>query len=145
VTLAALATAAGCSAGGQPATNAPATLPRPTCGGARTHLLSADTELLSADKGALTCFGTAARHCKAASLAITQIGVDTGVDYVFTIQAGGTACQVTELSQWYSANFGGLAGKVVGTQCHQADATGAGLLLSCAGQDVLIPSTVTAV
>ena len=134
--------AAGCSAGSQLAANPPAVLPRPTCGQAVTHSLSADTQLLSADKGALTCFGTAARHCRAASLAITEMGVDTGVDYVFAIKAGGTACQVTELSQSYSANFGGSTGKVVGTSCSRAAATGAGVMLSCAGQDVLIPATV---
>lgn len=146
ISAAALAIAvAGCSACGQPGTNQPATLPTATCGRAVTHRLGADTQLLGAEKGALTCFETAARHCKAASLGITEMGVDSGVDYVFAVQAGGTACPVTELSQSYSANFGGSAGPIASTRCQRAGVTSAGVMLSCAGQDVLIPAAVTAV
>lgn len=129
--------AAGCSVSGPPAT-----LPHATCGSASTHFLNAGTQLLSADKGALTCFGIAARHCKAASIAITEMGTDTGSNYVFAIQPGGTACRVTELSQSYSANFGGSTSTISTTRCRVADAAGAGIRLSCAGQAVLIPATV---
>ena len=132
------AAVAGCSASG-----AQATLPAPTCGGAVTHSLSAATQLLSADKGALTCFGNAARHCTTASLAVTEMGVDAGTHYVFTLAPDGKTCQVTELSQGYSANFGGSAGPVATTPCQLARTTGAGVTLDCAGQAVLIPAAVT--
>ena len=39
----------------------------------------------------------------AASIEITQMGVDAGTRYVLTIGSGGTACQVTGLSQDYGA------------------------------------------
>jgi len=123
----------------------PAALPQATCGSASTHALDAVTQLLDAEKGALSCFETAMRHCQAASLAITEMGVDTGTGYVFAIKPGGTGCPVTELSQSYSANFGGSQGTITATQCRLAEVTGAGVTLSCAGQDVLIPATVTSV
>src|SRR6185437_16422932 len=99
-----------CAAGGQPA--APGALPRATCGTAVTHSLNAATRLLSAGNGALSCFETAVRHCRTASLAVTEMGVDTGTSYVFAVAPGGAGCPVTELSQAYSANFGGTRGDV---------------------------------
>ncbi len=135
--------AAGAAVSGCAASGAQAALPRATCGGAVTHSLSATTRLLSADKGALTCFGNAARRCTAASLAVTEMGTDIGTDYVFTVEPGGKTCQVTELSQGYGVNFGGSAGPVVSTRCRLAGGPGADVALNCAGQDVLIPATVT--
>ncbi len=129
--------AAGCSAG------APATLPQASCGTVTTHSLSAATQVLDTGKSALDCFQTAARHCRAASLGITEMGADTGTNHVFTIQPGGTGCPVSELSQSYSANFGGSNGTITVTQCHLGKVTGAGVMLTCAGQDVLIPEAVT--
>jgi len=125
---------AGCSAG------SPAALPQATCGTAGTHKLGASTQVLSADKGALNCFDTAIRRCRAASIEITETGVDTATKYVFEITPGGTGCPVTMLSQFNSANFGGSTGPVVSTQCHLASVTSAGSELGCDGSDVLIPS-----
>lgn len=130
--------AAGCSGGGQPTA-----LPRATCGSATTHFLDAATQFLSADKGSLGCFETAARHCRAASLAVTEMGVDTGTSYVFTVEPDGTACQVTELSQAYSAHSGGSPGAITTTDCRVAGVTTAGVTLGCAGRSVLVPAQVT--
>jgi hypothetical protein len=100
------------------------------------------THALSADPGALTCFTAAARDCRAASIEITEMGTDTGTAFVFSIDPGGATCQVTELGQDYSANFGGSAGPVITTSCRLAAVTGNGVTLGCGRQDVLIPSTV---
>lgn len=122
----------------------PAALARPTCGSASTHFLTGDTRLLRADPGALTCFVRAARECKSASLAVTEMGVDTGTSYVFIIEPGGPSCQVTEQRQDYSANFGGSQGAVTTVRCRQTAVTPAGVTLSCRGRDVLIPAKVSA-
>jgi hypothetical protein len=121
-----------------------AALPHASCGDAVTHSLDGSTHALSADPGALTCFTAAARNCRAASVEITEMGTDTGTTFVFSIDPGRTACQVTELSQDYSANFGGSAGPVVTASCRLATVTGRGVTLGCGGQDVLIPSAVGA-
>ena len=75
-----------------------AALPRPSCGSEVTHHLDGGTRLLGADPGALTCFSAAARKCRPASIEVTEMGVDTGTDYVFTIEPGGTACRDRHLS-----------------------------------------------
>jgi hypothetical protein len=72
------------------------------------------------------------------------MGVDTGTTYFFTIERGGTPCQVTELTQDYSANLGGSTGPVNATACRRTTVTGRGVTLTCGGQDVLIPSAVSA-
>lgn len=120
-----------------------AALPRPSCGSGVTHHLDGGTQLLGADPGALTCFSTAARGCRPASIEVTEMGVDTGTYYVFTIEPGGTACQVTELSQDYSANFGGSAGPVSAISCRRTAVSRRGVALRCGGQDVLIPAQVS--
>jgi hypothetical protein len=71
------------------------------------------------------------------------MGVDTGTNYVFAIDHGRTPCQATELSQSYSANSGGAHGAVDSVPCRLAAVTGAGVTLSCADRDVLIPTRVT--
>ena len=130
---------------GPHATAMPVTvLPKASCGSAATHRVDGDTQLLAADPGALTCFGAAARGCRPASIEVHEIGVDTGTTYVFAIGRGGTACQVTELSQYYSANFGGSTGPVTAMACRRTAVTGRGVTLACAGQNVLIPSAVSA-
>jgi hypothetical protein len=116
--------------------------PAANCGSAWTHAVNGQTHLLQADRGALTCFDTAARACKPASLHVTEIGVDTGYDDVFTIESGGPSCRVSEQSNFYSANGGGSTGPVTTTSCVRTAVTGAGVSLSCAGQDVLIPAKV---
>jgi hypothetical protein len=119
--------------------------PPAACGSAWTHSLNGQTQLLGADRGALTCFDAAARACRPASLHVSDFGVDTGTDYTFTIQSGesgGPSCRVTEQSNFYSANGGGSTGPVTTTSCLRTAATGEGVLLSCAGQDVLIPAQV---
>jgi hypothetical protein len=121
----------------------PAALPHASCGRAVTHLLDSSTQGLSADPGALGCFSTAARRCSAASIEVTEMGVDTGANYVFTIEPGKTPCQVAETSQWYSANFGGSTGRVTSMPCRLTAMTGRGVMLNCGGQDVLIPAVVS--
>jgi hypothetical protein len=121
----------------------PSALPHPTCGSAITHFLTGHTQLLSADPAALSCFVKAARQCRSASLGVTEMGVDTGTDYLFAIKPGGTSCKFTELSQYYSANFGGSRSKVSTVQCRRNAVTRAGVELRCAGRDVLIPSKVS--
>lgn len=128
--------------GGWRLSQRPAALPHASCGSAVTHFLDGSTHALSADPGALTCFTIAARACKAASIGITEMGTDTGTDFVFSIDPGGTTCRVTELSQDYSANFGGSAGPVLITSCRRTAVTGQGVTLGCDGQDMLIPSMV---
>ena len=118
-------------------------LPKASCGSATTHLVDRDTQVLAADPGALTCFGAAARACRPASVEVDEMGTDTGTTYLFAIGRGGTACQVTELSQDYSANFGGSTGPVTAVTCRGTAVTGRGVTLTCAGQEVLIPSAVS--
>jgi hypothetical protein len=116
--------------------------PPAACGSAWTHRINGQTQLLGADHGSLTCFDAAARACRPASLHVTEFGVDTGTDYVFTIESGRASCRVTESSQYYSANGGGSHGPVVTTSCLRTAVTGGGVSLSCAGQDLLIPAKV---
>ena len=128
---------------GHPTTGTPTALPQASCGGATTHQLSGATQVFRADAGALSCFAAAARQCQSASIAITEMGVDTGTKYVFAIAPGKANCPATEWSQRYSANFGGSKQfKVVVTHCSTA-ARPDGVTLGCGGQDILIPATVT--
>jgi hypothetical protein len=149
---AALAAMAGCSAPG-PAGPAgptghqtagpPAVPPQASCGEAVTHDLSSITQVFHADTGALSCFATAVRQCASASIAITEMGIDTGTRYVFAVVPGQAPCQATEWSQFYSANPGGEKdGSVAVTRC-SATAGPGGVMLGCGGQDILIPVTVT--
>ena len=137
-----IAAAAGGLAGWRLSQHA-AALPHASCGSAVTHSLDGSTRALSADPGALACFAAAARKCKTAGIAITEMGTDTGTDFVFSIGPGGTTCQVTELSQNYNANFGGSAGPVTAVPCRLSAVSGEGVTLGCGGQDVLIPSAVS--
>ena len=122
----------------------PAALPRASCGSAATHFLTSHTQLLRADPGALTCFVTAARECRSASLGVTELGVDTGTDYLFIIEPRKTSCQVTEQRQDYSANFGGSHDAVSTVPCRRTAVTPSGVALSCGGRDVLIPAQLSA-
>src|SRR5262249_24304593 len=118
-------------------------LPHASCGSAVSHGLSAATQILSAGKGTLTCFQGAARAWKDGSIAVTEMGVDTGTNHVFSIEPGGKGCAVSELSQSYSANFGGWQGKIGTTRCTVTAVNGGGVTLACAAEKVLIPATVT--
>jgi hypothetical protein len=138
-----IAAALGLATAGCPADGQPTALPQASCGTAVTHSLDTATRVLSAGKGTLSCFETAVRHCRTASLAVTEMGVDTGTSYVFAIAPGGTGCPVTELSQAYSANFGGTHGAVATVRCQVAGVTAAGVTLGCAGHRVLVPAQVT--
>jgi hypothetical protein len=71
------------------------------------------------------------------------MGIDTGTGYVFTIEPGPAACQVTELSQDYCANFGGGRSHVSAMPCRRTAVTHRGVALCCGGQDVLIPARVS--
>jgi hypothetical protein len=121
-----------------------ATLPKATCGAATTHSLTGRTVVLAADRGALTCFAREARTCRPGSLRITDMGVDAGTDYVFSIEPGSSPCQVTEQHQDYSANFGGSQGPVIAASCRLTAVTRGGVTLRCGGQDVLLPAKVSA-
>src|SRR6516162_5528822 len=59
------------------------TLPDPSCGAAAARLVNGVTPFFKAPPATLTCFSTAARECKAASIAVIENGVDTGTSYVF--------------------------------------------------------------
>lgn len=78
-----------------------------------------------------------------ASIEVTVMGVDTGTSYVFTVDSGGTPCQVAELSQDYSADFGGSTSTLSTGACGVASVTGSGVMLTCNGQKLLIPASVT--
>jgi hypothetical protein len=126
-----------------PPTAVPTALPQASCGEAGTHELSGATQFFRADKGALSCFATAVRQCQSASIAITEMGVDTGTKYVFAVVPGNSRCQATEFSQRYSANVGGSQKfKIAVTPCSAA-AGSAGVKLDCGRQNLLIPTTVT--
>jgi hypothetical protein len=124
-----------------------AVLPAASCGSAVTHGVTASTQVLGTQPASsLRCFTAAARHCAHASLLVTDMGTDTGTDDLFTIitAAGGpSSCTVTEASQGYSANFGGSTSPVQTTHCTVAAVATQGVTLSCAGQPILIPATVT--
>lgn len=150
------ATSTGTGSTGTGSTTGTLTLPQASCGSAVTHVLSASTQLLRADPGALTCFTTAARACKAAGLHVIVMGVDTGTRWVFAITSGGVPgrCAVTAYSQHYSAtNIGGLFSKspggwvqaVTSVTCQETAVTSKGVTLECPGQAIMIPATVSAV
>lgn len=122
--------------------HADTTLPSASCGRVTTHLLNGGTVLLQADRGALTCFGTAARMCRSASIEVWEMGVDAGTGYVFSIEPGGTACQAMRLSQDVGFNFGGSRSGITATACPKVAVTGKGVVLACGGQTILIPATV---
>lgn len=121
----------------------PSALTHPSCGSASTHFLTADTQFLRADHGALTCFVRAARDCRSASLGVTEMGVDSGTDYVFVIDPAAASCQVSEQRQDYSANFGGSQGTVSTVPCRRTAVTLSGVALSCGGRNVLIPAAAS--
>jgi hypothetical protein len=111
-------------------------LPKASCGSALTHGLNSRTQLLRSDPGALSCFHTAAKACKTAGLAVTEMGVDTGTNDVIIVEPSGTACRVTLWQQGYSAN-GGSKSKVSATPCRLGTVTNTGVRLSCAGDNLL--------
>lgn len=69
------------------------------------------------------------------------MGVDAGTRYVLTIGSGGTACQVTGLSQ----DYGGpdWTGPVRTVPFRLDAVTGQGVMLRCGGQDVLLPAALS--
>jgi hypothetical protein len=118
-------------------------LPQASCGRVITNQSGVLTTV-GTNADALTCFAAAARGCKAASIAVTEMSVDTGTRFLFTIDPGGTPCRVTEAYQWYSANFGGSSGPITSMPCRLTAVTGKGVMLICGGQDVLIPTPASA-
>ena len=150
-----------CPGGGQPfvlLATLTYTLPRASCGSATIHSLSASTQLLRADRGALTCFATAARACKQAGLQLAETGTGWGTYWVFVIAGDGAPgrCTVAEYSQYYSATDNGglytrsLNGWVLAVKtvpCREASVTSKGVTLNCPGlsvQAILIPATSSA-
>jgi hypothetical protein len=120
------------------------TLPDGSCGTTVSHNLGGATQMLSeSDAGVLGCFSAAARGCKAASIGVTEMGIDSGAKYVFVIRSGGSPCEMTELSQSYGYTGGNLStGSIISVPCRRAAVTVSGVLLSCARLDVLIPAAV---
>src|SRR5215472_5306605 len=97
------------------------TLPDSSCGTAVTHDLGCVTQILSeSDAGALGCFSAAARGCKAASIGLTEMGIDSGASYVFAIRPGGSPCQMTELSQSCGWTVGSLTSGPAAPSCPPA-------------------------
>ena len=141
--LAVVATAVGALLVTRQASPHASALPQVNCGTADTRQLGAGTRVLEADHSALNCFSAAARTCKAATLDVREMGVDTGTDHVFSIEPGRTPCQVTETSQAYSANFGGSHSGVSTTHCRLAAVTGTGVKLNCDGGDEQIPASAS--
>ena len=76
-----------------------------------------------------------------ASIAVVENGVDTGTSYVLVIEPGGTPCRATELTQDYSADFGGSLGPVRSTSCRRTAVTASGVVLNCGGPGILIPAS----
>ena len=107
------------------------------------HFLTSHTQLLSADPGSLTCLAQAARVCRSASIGITEMGVDSGTDYVFIVTRAKPSCQVTKQRQDYSANFGGSQSAVTAVPCRRIAATPGGVTLKCSRQNVLLPARVS--
>jgi hypothetical protein len=136
--------AIGAAAAGWRMSQHPRSLPKASCGSASTHFLNRHTQMLGSDSGSLACFMKAARICASASLRVTEMGVDTGTEYVFSIEPGGSSCHVTEWRQYYSANFGGSQSEVAAGPCRRTTVTPKAVLLTCSGRDVLIPATVSA-
>jgi len=137
-----VAAISGCALTGWRASQQDAALPSASCGSTVTHMLSSATKLLSAGPGALACFDAAARSCRPASLTVTEMGTDDGADDVFVVKPGGGACQVTEFSQSWSANFGGSHSAVTSINCRLVAIAAPGVTLNCGGQQLLIPATV---
>ncbi len=48
------------------------------------------------------CFWQAYQHCQAASMQLTFMGVDAGVQHLFTIQKQGSTCALTDGAQSYN-------------------------------------------
>jgi hypothetical protein len=134
------------------------TLPRASCGSASVQYASAGTQLLHADRGALTCFATAASACKPAGLQLAQADTGGGTYWVFVIAGGGTPgrCAVTGYIQDYSATRNGgvhtrspnrWVTAVATVPCREASVTSKGVTLNCSGTaapTVLIPATSSA-
>jgi hypothetical protein len=139
--------ATGCSSSADSSSGS-ITLPHASCGQADGYNLGAKTQLVTAYRGALTCFTTAARTCKAVGLGVRQRGTDTGTLYVFAIASSGTPgyCTVTEYKQRYSAIA--IGDQAVSTfHCFETAVTSQGVALACEGpaaQDdtVFIPATL---
>jgi hypothetical protein len=114
-------------------------LPRATCG----NIFYLYGPPPTSEQRALTCFDTAAKACKPASIGVRFMGVDTWTNYVYTIESGTTPCQVAELSQYVIDAQGPGYEKSQGITpgaCHVTRVTSAGVMLSCTDGHVLIPA-----
>ncbi len=49
------------------------------------------------------CFWQAFQQCQSATLMVTMMGVDAGVNHTFTVSRNGSACVVKDASQTYAA------------------------------------------
>lgn len=134
---------AGCGASSLGASQQAPKLPPASCGSATTRFLDDQTELLSADPGAPSCFNAAVKSCRSASITVRTMGVDAGTRYVFVIEAGTHPCQVTEQRQFYLISGGPHHGPVKTVACQHAAATASGVTLTCASQQLLIPASVS--
>ena len=123
-----------------------ASLPLPTCGDqvSVSHIDGSIRPRSGTDPGVLACFGKAARGCTPASIGMNvSPGHGLGTDYVFRIEAGGSSCPVTELSQAWGMNGAGWwSGILTSVPCRVVTVTGWGVRLSCAHQEVGIPAHI---
>ena len=98
-------TSAAPSPSGSPWDNGvPPSLPHTTCG---HGLMGPNPVLDSATTRSLACFARAVRSCRAASISVTQFGVDTGTDVVATVVPA-SPCHARYVSDWYTGNFDGF-------------------------------------
>lgn len=119
-------------------------LPQASCGSAWAYSVYGNSVVTRADPGsALTCFGTAARTCRSASIQMVVAGVDSGGRYVFGTKPGGAKCQVIEISRACTVSFGNCPGQVSSKTCSSVTVTGRGVTFTCDGDVVLIPAVVT--
>jgi hypothetical protein len=113
-------------------------LPPASCGA--VALASGNTELSAGngqDQRALRCFVTAIAACKAASIDVRFVNVDTGTDSVYAIDPGGTPAHCTVSDQ--SASFNnGSTGAAQATHCRAASASPASAIITCSGQQHLV-------
>jgi len=88
------------------------------------------------------CFTRAYEHCSRADLTFTLIAVDVGTIHSLRLQPEGAICAVSDVTQGYSANFGGSRGPLRFYACVGLAQHDGGLLVkSCGAEgDVLVPA-----
>lgn len=65
---------------------------------------------------ALRCFAAAVRDCRPASVHVVHTGVDSGLEFVASIE-GGSPCRTSYAYNQWTANFEGLTGPTTTVNC----------------------------